>query len=903
MHRILSINYMFIYFLKNHWLNKRKDIVTMKIEKIILKNFSAIYNAMGTDYLCIDFTGSKNNICLIIGPNGSGKTTLMSLLTPFSNLGNLDIRDGNEMILEDKEGYKEIHIDDGYNYYIIKHFYFPHKGKNHSVKSYIEKNGNELNINGNVTSFKEYIKIELGIDPDYLKLIRLGNNVTSMIDLSETERKNFMSKLLDEIGVSLSFYKKVNNDLRQLKQMINLDVDKLHRLGIEDVDLVKDEIKRLEKELNEEQKKYGLLSGDISVHQHELDKIENKEMLRTNLSQIEKKIKKMEGIMSRKEELESTEVSYYVMKIDRLQKEKIQIEADISTLDTLIKNVLSDIDQFDEQLRVVNVELQKEEESDSELSKMKEEHRKLKVEFSYRSNFYEEYHPPCAKEEFDAFVLFLKNTQQILNKTYEFGNKPIKKVISIMKKHGDVMNYINAGIMNINERAEEENSNLLRILSNRYSFMHTNFEFCPNVECPARQVWAQISTLLQDRNAREKNGGYEYFKDVELCYENIKTALEGFKEWETLISKLPNNIKASFTLDKIYQRILDNSLIYDDKAINELMSLLTEYDDIDKLKIQMEELEVDIEKFTKLSNLDYLINQKKYFEDKGNASKEKLTELKSELSLKNEQVKEIVLTLESMEELKETFEKYDELRELMKKLEESYESYKSNTQAIISLEREIKATKAKIQKITDDIQIFKNRVSQYKIIKKELKKYEKYYDEMYLVKEALSSKKGMPLYHIKQYFGNTEEITNELLNIAYNGEVYIDKFHITPNEFQIPFYIRGKKMKDVKYASQGELSFLSIALSFGLSSQSLSKYNIMLLDEIDGPLDSRNREKFIRILENQIERIGSEQNFLITHNNMFSSYPVDIIDLSFEKDKDNTYELANYIPIYREEIR
>ena len=72
-----------------------------------------------------------------------------------------------------------------------------------------------------------------------------------------------MSKLLDEIGVSLSFYKKVNNDLRQLKQMINLDVDKLHRLGIEDVNLVKDEIKRLEKELNEEQKKYGVLAIEL----------------------------------------------------------------------------------------------------------------------------------------------------------------------------------------------------------------------------------------------------------------------------------------------------------------------------------------------------------------------------------------------------------------------------------------------------------------------------------------------------------------------------------------------------------------------------------------------------------------------------------------------------------------
>ena len=99
----------------------------------------------------------------------------------------------------------------------------------------------------------------------------------------------------------------------------------------------------------------------------------------------------------------------------------------------------------------------------------------------------------------------------------------------------------------------------------------------------------------------------------------------------------------------------------------------------------------------------------------------------------------------------------------------------------------------------------------------------KIYDEMTLTKEALSSKKGMALYFIKSYLGNTEEITNELLNIAYDGKIYIDSFHITPKEFTIPFYNRGKWIKDVKYASQGELSFLSIALSFGLASQALTK--------------------------------------------------------------------------------
>ena len=70
----------------------------------------------------------------------------------------------------------------------------------------------------------------------------------------------------------------------------------------------------------------------------------------------------------------------------------------------------------------------------------------------------------------------------------------------------------------------------------------------------------------------------------------------------------------------------------------------------------------------------------------------------------------------------------------------------------------------------------------------------------------------------------------------------------------------------------------------------------MLLDEVDGALDIRNREKFIEILENQIERIHAEQTFLITHNTMFSSYPVDIIDLSGKNDMDN-YPLANFIDI------
>jgi DNA repair exonuclease SbcCD ATPase subunit len=82
---------------------------------------------------------------------------------------------------------------------------------------------------------------------------------------------------------------------------------------------------------------------------------------------------------------------------------------------------------------------------------------------------------------------------------------------------------------------------------------------------------------------------------------------------------------------------------------------------------------------------------------------------------------------------------------------------------------------------------------------------------------------------------------------------------------------------DVSHCSQGEESFISIALSFALIEQSIKKYNIMLLDEIDATLDSTNRALFLNILEDYLDMINSEQVFMVSHNNMFDNYPVDVI--------------------------
>ena len=95
----------------------------MKILKLRLENFEAVKYCMNASELELDFTKMENKICLFIGPNGSGKTTVLSLLNPFATLGNLDVRDGYNLIIPGKNGKKEIWIQDGKHLYTIQHFY------------------------------------------------------------------------------------------------------------------------------------------------------------------------------------------------------------------------------------------------------------------------------------------------------------------------------------------------------------------------------------------------------------------------------------------------------------------------------------------------------------------------------------------------------------------------------------------------------------------------------------------------------------------------------------------------------------------------------------------------------------------------------------------------------------
>lgn len=870
----------------------------MKILKLKLKNFASIYNAMEAKEITIDFTQSKNKICLLIGKNGSGKTSILSMLTPFSDLGNLDVRNNQSLILKDKEGYKEIHIEKNGSIYIIKHIYSPHKDKSHSLKSYIEKDGVELNINGNVRSFLEVVKNELYIEPEYLKLIRLGSNVTNIIGLSETERKNFMSKIMSNIDVFIDYYKIVNTKERQIKDNISHIADKLSRLGISDITIANKDIDDTRLSIEKLSGIKEKISSEIAILNHDIDNIDDVENLRDNLNKTSKSVIKMkETLLKYKPDKLSSD--HYKTEIDNEESEIRAINNKIATFNTILLNEITNLDSLYEQYNLVRAQYDKELDNDSTIKSMEDNLTAIRLSLRESEDILGEFKPSISYDDYVEFMSFVNELTLHLNTTYDFGSKAINKVLKLMEEGKDVNHYINSHLIDMDDNKSDVSSLFIAKVASDFLFNDRTVITC-KTECEAKRVYDALKKLIEDHNVSEKNNDVSFYKDMERVNSNIINIFKMIDERSILINGLPDDIKIMFKKENLISKIKKLENPFDEKILNNYLSLITEYNRYVGNCDKYEKEEELIRKFRGTSNLTDISNQKESLENIIKDKDDKIKEIKENISKDTEILSELTRSYETNKDIYEALTEYDEMVKANNKYISDYELYKTNKEKIHDLTVNLNGVTTEYNNKNDLLHKMILNVNQYNLYMKELESFNKIYDEMDKVKESLSAKTGMPLYIIRKYLGDDTVIsTNDLLDVAYNGDIELDDFEITPSSFTIPVYVRGFRMPDVKYVSQGELSFISIALSFALSSIVLSKYNIMLLDEIDGPLDSDNREKFIKILEKQIEKIDSEQNFLITHNSMFSSYPVDIIDLSFKNDT-SSYPMANFINIERE---
>lgn len=868
----------------------------MKITYLKLKNFVNVKAGMKKTEIEIDFSKCKNKLILLCGPNGSGKTSLLSEMHPFANSGNMDVRGDTNLIIEGKDGYKEIHIQDKEDLYVIKHYYMFSK-KNKSVKSFITKNGVELNENGNVRSFKEVVNEYLGIDQELLKLMRLGSNVTSLINMKSTNRKNFSTKLFSDIEVYNGFYKKVSEEYRNLRAVLKSTADKISKYNVQDesefekqIELTTNEIDMYNIEKDKLQKEIITLENKI------MDiKIDDEELVSKSYLNVDNELNSAQELLELVRDIHLSKEEYEL----QFEKNKQNLEIKLLECKLNIDKAISERDIYYNQKQELEESL-KRAASSERIRNLKDTITKYKKDISILEN------------ELDKRTYYNKTNLLILKdhcqKTLDYirdlniySNHDVKRIMKSIINNDKLMKDIEA--VNIKNKSEYDRLNA-EIINIENMNIDIDVEIDDNSctkNCPYREFYLQtigkkknLDKLIEERNAINK----EITKCEELfnLYNNltfIKNHILSYdEEFKIPIEYDYTDCFTKYILGKPAININLLNLAIDDSEKFELLN---------KYKKDLESFENEY-KIIKDSGLDIIDIENKILDINDIIeSKNKIIEentsiklnLEKEIESLTEESTSIIKALGVKDSMNSLYEKHEELRLRLIEIDKLKSEKSEYMNKVLYNKSELKKVTefinnlvTKKNQLSFNMETYVNLVTEYNALKL-------LFEDANEIREALNASKGIPLIFLQVYLKNCPIMMNSLLDTIYNGELQIEGFIIDENEFRIPFIKSGIRVPDIVMASQGESSFISIVLSLSLIIQSMTKYDIIGLDELDGPLDTKNREEFIKILYTFIEQVNCEQVFLISHNNLFESEAVDLI-LTGDIDIDN-YKSANIV--------
>lgn len=838
----------------------------MRVNRLYLKNYIGIKHGLSLKEIELLFNDRK--IVLLVGENGSGKTTIMSAINPFPD---------NKMVIPGKTAVKEIELENGRLLYKIQHHYKPN-GQSHKVSSFIQKIDNgvvkELNPNGNVTSFKEVIEVELGITDEYLSLIQLGSAFGSFIKKTTSERSKYISKFLGDIDIYLQYYKKLSNDARLLKNVIKNISDKLDHIG--DIESIKSKLdKTMEDIKTTSQDKTKLLAHKMYLEQT-LDNLD----IDTNL-ELEIDEKDMQVVLDKLQQLgidiNLGEDGFLSMLSTKLNNTKDKIESTNNSISD-IKYIIAD---YDEQIEDLNIKIESIniEECNNVINKYNSkvmENKLLQEEYGFNL----EINIPkyTKKELFQAVGLLDNYFQEIEDMHQHFDEGMFEKAFneydtdyySIIYKLTAKENNLSNNIANLEGKYEVTRTKYDNVLNNldRRSPKCT-IDNCPLLGGNAKELEQQLYELEEELESSKKE--LTQIQEDKLYYGNIINIIDTVK-----------SIEKSYNMNiEVFKNIpfIKNSL---SEYKNEVIQCKPFYENyiLEKYSDIIESYELYLDQIESIKDLhEYYIECKQ--------SIESLTDYENSL---NSVIKTRELYDKKMKTLMETYAILKDLRLKLLEVEsekEKYSSiitYKNNNDLLIAnckKAKEIQSNLKELESISNELdknEIYLNNLKDELFVK--YNQYKKYisekqlfmdkYNDVRLLKDAVSPNKGIPLIYIDIYLQQVRIVANELLDKAFNGTMHFEDFVINEKEFRIPF-TKTEYTDDISKGSEGLKSILSLALSFAFIHQVSSSFNLMFLDEVDGPLDKKNRKKFAFAVQKQMDILNMEQIFIITHNDSFFS--------------------------------
>lgn len=867
-------------------------MIEMKILRLNLKNFAHIFSGLGKYEIDLDFRSTHKTINVIIGKMGSCKTVILGHLQPFSSFGSLDVRNQDEIILPEKDGRKILEVQDGDNYYTIKHTYI-WKKDHHMVKSFIAKNGNELNPSGGVNSFKALVEAELGITPSFLVLTRLGSNVTNLIDMKAADRKSFMASMLSGAEIYTMLYKKLNEEMRTLNAQMALIMRKITSLSNGNVEDLKNQ--------------YHQAMDEIE------DLTKDKEVIQASISEVEATIKVI--LNGRSIEVYQSEMNLHKDESEKLKAlitEKENTLKELKTSQKSVSDVAKEIGSIESQLRTneemklsLNDSWQKIQENLNKLIEQRMLNSNRDQVDSLRKSYMEvvdqidsmrqelrDFKCPYNSGMISELMEQINTINILINELSDYDND---SVIQILQKGPDSLKYASRQIeyLNLQKLKLQAKINNFKFLGS-YTPDETLYvpPLCPTEDCPFYKTHPAIMQSKYDQFKVEKE-----FQDIQIQINAIDVNIGRFSEYTLIYNKL--SILKSLWSPAVNK--LSELGVIRTTALTRVLSTLGDQVWYDHNRL------MDILEKCKHRELYYTLTEKSSAlkAELTNLSRYDSKELEEVIENQQNQSKSILDTLHKLEEdnknLKEQKESLDKLYlelssivEIEKEVEGMknelvqivgvYNSMNESLQTIYDKSHNLNDLKASLEVTNGRLQNLNAKFQKIQMTLNDISYAQKDYDALvdkqealkYIV-EAVSSNKGIPLVYIQLFLRDCKDTLNDLISDVFGDSIEVLDFIINESEFKIPYAINGSPVEDIAKASQGQKAIISLALSFALIRQAHSRWNIMLLDEMDGPLYKTDRSKFITILYKQLVAIDADQVFLISHNFTFEGNDVNVI--------------------------
>ena len=900
----------------------------MKYLKIVLTGYAGIYNGMGLDRIELNFTKCKSNKIIIRGSNGSGKSTIMSAIHPFP--------DTNDKFIPGQFAEKLIIISvNEKTAYEIKYQHpVTRDGQRAISKGFITKieNGTPIPLNseGSISLCKDIIYNELAIDSGFLALSQLSSEDRGIVDKKPAERKKMINALISSLESFNGIYKNISKKMSTVRSFISSISSKIDQIGdesklIQTLEGTEKKLSRLNVDKNRaielatmlrlkidglrdvlSENHYNEIVAELEQKQTILDKlkkdlasllsqhnVENVDSLRTVLSSIETRLIDEEAELAVRKQRMPVVLAEQQADLNKIQKKQAQLQ-----------NLQSDVN-YAELVQAYKAAKKRALEIETIFANMKLQNISM-----------------LTKDEFDMAMKVIKNLRDMSESV--IAAFPMEYIRADITDRSSVVSFISSYDLLVKQLDEARQ---------RESYLTSQ----SGIFAAKRE----LAKILVDRPAECGIDTCPYIAealkaDREYPEAGLQAILQELQELAITIKKLEDDILRCGIAEKVRQQIaLIERELYNNSQF------------IKKLPVRSDFVETFFDRVLDLDPFNDLIELYKYV-DCGNMIEEykvlmqSIQTYEAELKLYDSRAQLIKSLTADISDLQDRIDKNrkqiaeDSVR--ADALSNSISSERASSQAIrdvvtmydkyydvlvsrvseltrLQADLSVKATNLKkyeeqqqqliiytdtlandIQILTDNQQSLKfslQKLSEYKV---ELEKYKQLYTQIEKIHYYSSPNTGISSMYVSIFMNKILSTANELLSYLFGGEFTIQNFIITPDSFTIPIIGNGLLHDDISSMSSAQKAMISLIVSFAMMQQTSSTYNVVTLDEYDGCMDQFNRGAFVQLLNRLMDLIGSEQAFIISHNNEIDVSECDIIAL---KNTSNEFIGGNVIWDYR----